>query len=109
MESEFVPLICPQCGGKIEIKTKVLDELFVEIDGGDMYMYIGTGEGAESILCAHCKVAFTRRQTAAKIKLEFDGGNLTVDTGGGAWIGGSINVGGGDFVGRDKTIVISRQ
>jgi len=27
-----------------------------------------------------------------------------VDTGGGAYIGGSVNTGGGDFVGRDKNI-----
>ncbi len=28
----------------------------------------------------------------------------TIDTGGGAYIGGSVNTGGGDFVGRDKKV-----
>jgi hypothetical protein len=33
-----------------------------------------------------------------------EGKERHIDTGGGAYIGGSVNTGGGDFVGRDKTV-----
>lgn len=32
-------------------------------------------------------------------------GSITVNTGGGAFVGGSVSTGGGDFVGRDKIII----
>jgi DNA-directed RNA polymerase subunit RPC12/RpoP len=99
-ESQFVSLRCPHCSGKVEITPGQIDESFVE--SGDGYIYIGV-VGGEQIKCQHCKTEFVRKQ---HVDVAIDGKG-TINTGGGAFINGSINLAGGDFVGRDRIQVNS--
>jgi hypothetical protein len=79
----FVTLVCPQCGGKVEIEPAVFDADFIEREG--VYLYLGATRG-ENIRCLHCGTGFVRRQS---VSLYFEGeGTLQIDTGGGAFIGG---------------------
>lgn len=115
-QSEFIPLICPQCSGKIEIQRT--DESFVVIDDKTV-MFVGINAG-EKIACQHCKTEFVRTQrfSAAPVtgNVAFNQAGQTVhgtqvnitgsiNTGGGAFIGGNVNTGGKDFVGRNVVII----
>ena len=93
-ENEFISLRCPHCNGSVKITPAQLDESFVE--SGDSFVYIGT-VGTEQVKCSHCKTEFVRKQ---RVDVAVDG-NGTINTGGGAFIGGPISVN-GDFVGRDR-------
>jgi DNA-directed RNA polymerase subunit RPC12/RpoP len=96
-ESEFVALQCPNCSGKVKIAPAQLDESFVK--SGDSFVYIGT-VGHEQIKCEHCNTEFVRKQ---RVSVAIDGTG-TINTGGGAFINGSMVVN-GEFVGRDKISV----
>lgn len=102
--SKFVALVCPQCGGKVEVEqTKIVSD-FVEVDD-TTFVYMGATEGG-NVRCTHCKTEFARRQ---RLDVSFEGtGRLDVNTGGGAFIGGHVTMKGGDFVGRDSIRVIRR-
>lgn len=117
MSDEFVPLICPQCTGKIKISKEVIEESFVHVTD-DTVVFIG-GSAQEKIACEHCKTEFVRKQKLSVappdngFALAFNqsgqtahGAQVNINTGGGAYIGGSITVGNGDFVGRNKTVIV---
>jgi len=58
--TDLTPLICPQCGGKIEITTKKFEDVFVENSKGS-FIFIG-----EKIQCASCGTGFERKSTFKK-------------------------------------------
>lgn len=128
--SEFIPLVCPQCGGKIEIDKT--NESFVSIDDST-FMFIGSGAD-EKITCLNCKTEFVRTQrfgvaptVTSSVTQVAVGSNITqvaqtafnqsgqtvkgaqvnVNTSGGDYIRGNINTRGGDFVGG-KVIIIKK-
>jgi uncharacterized protein YbaR (Trm112 family) len=96
-ESEFVSLVCPQCGGKVSINKNKMDDMF--FSSGKDFVFIG-GETGEKIVCEHCKTEFVRKQSYQKIR---ERGNRTVICSG-AYIEGSVNLAGGDFIGGDLII-----
>lgn len=104
--NDLIALLCPQCGGKVEVTPTTLEEEFFSKDDGQTYIYIGKSSGP-ALRCGHCGTEFLFRQ---RISVAFEGkGNLRIDTGGGAFVGGSIITKGGDFVGRDKVVIIKKQ
>ncbi len=103
--SEFVALVCPNCGAPIKLTKAVVDEQFMQSDDGRSFVYIGTSSANDvHAKCEHCDTEFVRRQ---KVEIDFSAGTgtLNVNTGGGAFIAGKVTTK-GDFVGRDKTTVI---
>ena len=61
--TDLTPLICPQCGGKIEITTKKFEDVFVENSKGS---FIFIGDSGEKIQCANCGTGFERKSTFKK-------------------------------------------
>jgi hypothetical protein len=96
-ESEFVALVCPQCGGKVSIEKSKMDEYF--FSNGNSFMFIG-GSNGEKVVCENCKTEFVRKQEYKKVR---ERGNRTVVCSG-AYIEGNVNLGGGDFVVGDLVI-----
>lgn len=104
-ENEFVALVCPQCGGEVKISNQTIDEQFLDLGDGD-FIYIGTTQvGGQEAKCQHCGTAFVRKQTIS-LKVDTNGsGSVSINTNGGAFIGGNVNTGGGTFIGRDMKVI----
>jgi len=99
LADEFVELTCPKCGGAVKIDKATLEEHYVEADG--VYVYLGTAS-SQGATCTFCDTKFARKQRLAVHS------GVVVNTGGAAFIGGSVTVG-GDFVGGDKVTFVRRR
>lgn len=94
-QDEFVVLRCPQCGGAVKLTKDVVSTHFADLGEGEFFYR----SHADDARCESCNTSFVQRSTLSA----YDGRNVTISTGGGAHIGGSLTISGGDFVGRDKT------
>ena len=105
---EFVALVCPQCGGKVELSQAVIDECFIESNGD--YIYIGKSDNGNKAKCKFCDTEFIRKQQV-KVSVDMGSGSGTriINTGSGAFIQGSVNTFGGDFVGGNKVVTVIRR
>jgi DNA-directed RNA polymerase subunit RPC12/RpoP len=103
-QENFIPLVCPNCGGKLSVPQTIIDEEFISKDG-ETYRYIGKETGTDNYKCTYCNSEFMLNQKV-KIDVSFEGkGNLSINTNGGAYIVGNVTTK-GDFVGRNKTTKI---
>lgn len=112
MNSDFVALQCPNCGGNLSVTKERMDSLFVESNGD--FIYIGNGSEEESIECENCKTKFERRQRVSPAGSGFGGvfnqagqvitgQQVNISTGGAAFIGGNVRVGGNLYGGTIVT------
>ena len=100
---EFTNLKCPHCAGAVKMTQVKLDELFIDMGEGN-FTYIGSTTGGDEAKCEHCGTTFVRRQ---RVSVVVEGAG-TINTGGGAFIGAGVSIKGGDFVGRDRVVIIRK-
>lgn len=90
MANDFVQLKCPNCGGTLEVKEDVFDDLFVELKSGVMFVVTGN---TDQYTCAHCGSKFLPRQKFEGISGQ--SGGVNIDPGANVVLGG-------DIIGGDK-------
>jgi hypothetical protein len=49
-QENFIPLVCPNCGGKLSVPQTIIDEEFISKDG-ETYRYIGKETGTDNYKC----------------------------------------------------------
>lgn len=95
----MIEMKCNSCGGNLEVSPQD----FLKV--GEIVV-----QTCDTFRCPYCNSTFSRsEQFSLSINMNVEHANFVINTGGGAFVKGSINLGPGqDFVGRDKFVVIQK-